>query len=69
MNWISVKDKLPNNGEQVLVFDRNKDYHISEYRYGNWQEPYYGQDISDIIDATHWMPLPNEPSNGIKDKL
>lgn len=62
--WVSVKDKLPEEGIDVLVWDGNLSldnipkYEIAAYRtFANGSHfisgPYSLQGI------THWMPLPN----------
>lgn len=64
--WISVKDRLPEIGEKVLVY--SKFGHVSDMtlqRHG-------GQNGYDVLifdphgmkpgtDITHWMPLPEQP--------
>lgn len=72
MKWISIKDRLPSNGyDIVLVYDR---------RYGCRESvgiACYGKDGWDILDnedsfycegaccskdhVTHWMPVPQFP--------
>ena len=52
--WISVKERLPEKGEQVFVVYSGKyckDVHLSYYENG-W---------SSLVDVTHWMPLPEAP--------
>jgi len=62
MEWISVKDKLPEEGENVLIYEEA----YSEVGYlfrGKWRsmetdfcgEPY------ELEDVTHWMYLPEPP--------
>lgn len=58
MEWISVKDRLPEegfwvlgtDGERVYLFQR-PDQVISEYL-----KPY-----NKVKETTHWMPLPQPP--------
>lgn len=65
MKWISVKDKLPLNGQKVLTLK----IFLAEY---GWTEPWYYIDSGwysnkeDFIwngggKTTHWMPLPELP--------
>jgi len=63
MNWISCKDRLPENGEVLAVNNRN------DYLYGTLYEAVYnGKEMvicecSDLIlkNITHWMiPTPPE---------
>ena len=58
--WISVKDRLPCEQEYVLIFDGT--YQIdrliddNDYPGLSWE---YNFDNHNI---THWMPLPEEPT-------
>jgi hypothetical protein len=77
MNWISVKERTPKNGEQVLVFgyletelqDKAKKQTIGlvewQDRYSSncYDMCYYHMDYHDI---THWCEIPKEPC--IEDK-
>lgn len=57
--WISVKDRLPENDDRVLVYlDSERGYTKIDtdgiyYRGGQWVR--WGNDV------THWMPLPTPP--------
>lgn len=65
--WVSVEDRLPEDGEKVLVFgkcrcSKVKPYTNTAYYYDASNKPYwdmgcYKQD--EVI--THWMPLPEPP--------
>jgi len=63
MKWINIKDKLPEDGIEVLTFGNNGfklDYLIfSEFK----NIPYiWGNElIDDWHKVTHWMPLPDNP--------
>lgn len=63
MEWISVKDSMPDNGE-VIVYapdgtNQIKELVISANCIGNrFYTGYYSNSISGV---THWMPLPNPP--------
>lgn len=62
--WISVKDRLPEEKTDVLVFDRiNKTCTIGYYKKtfedGYWNA-YYGKNNL-RYNITHWMPLPKPP--------
>jgi hypothetical protein len=57
--WISVKERLPENGQRVLVYYRNQigeTCDITETRYvAGGYIGFWGGGV------THWMPLPEPP--------
>lgn len=61
MNWISVKERLPDRDETVLCHsNKNGGYYFIGYigyRSGAWCEC----GAMHIGDVTHWMPLPEPP--------
>ena len=67
MNWISVKERLPDEGVEVLVyccyFKDNCSQEIASLdSYGGIQ--YWdleGRQYLEMEDVTHWMPLPEPP--------
>lgn len=70
--WISVKDRLPDNKEYdwvlAQVVEDNGFMHIPtvmEYRQSknDWFEETYGwlSDHNGLFTVTHWMPLPQPP--------
>ena len=70
--WISVKDRLPDNKEYdwvlAQVVEDNGFMHIPtvmEYRQSrnDWFEETYGwlSDHNGVFTVTHWMPLPQPP--------
>lgn len=70
--WISVKDRLPDNQEHdwvlAQVVEDNGYMHIPkvmEYRQNrnDWYEETYGwlSQHNDMFTVTHWMPLPQPP--------
>lgn len=70
--WISVKDRLPDNKEHdwvlTQVVEDNGYMHIPrvmEYRQAknDWFEETYGwlSEHDGVFTVTHWMPLPNPP--------
>ena len=70
--WISVKDRLPDNKEHDCVLAQvvadNGYMHIPkvmEYRQlrNDWFEETYGwlSEHNGLFSVTHWMPLPERP--------
>ena len=70
--WISVKDRLPDNKEYdwvlAQVVEDNGFMHIPtvmEYRQSknDWFEETYGwiSDHNGVFTVTHWMPMPQPP--------
>ena len=61
--WISVKDRLPEDGQKVLVCGTRKGMQVGVFRglmhpfdaMGWW----WKKDTR--LDVTHWMPLPEPP--------
>ena len=61
MEWISVKDRMPRNeNEVVLVTDGTYTY-TARYLYDSWHCVCECFDGSSIECVTHWMPLPKPP--------
>lgn len=61
--WISVKDKLPENDSHYLVFasDTCEVVECIYYGDGEWMT----KDLENMTDCvTHWMPLPKHPKEG-----
>lgn len=68
-DWISVKDRLPDNDDTVMIFPTvnlgNVTY-VGQYLPWSKQwiatsyEPNYG-DNEEVIQPTHWQPLPEPP--------
>jgi len=65
--WIGVNDRLPDDGDSVLVSCRNgvveAEFWAAGVRgnRGKWffEAPYYGQEQSCVFKGvTHWMPKP-----------
>jgi len=59
--WISVKERFPNEGDLVLISDAREDspaVMVSFYihKVGRWGF----RDLE--FDPTHWMPLPEPPN-------
>lgn len=65
MEWISVKDRLPEDGcFAVVICPRSfpKNYPARIGRFYDDVNLFYCESCDDSIeDATHWMPLPDPP--------
>lgn len=68
MKWISVKDRLPNKNQKVLIFldgysHRNHIDLVSfigiNGSYYFWDADEYGYEENEV---THWMELPKPPN-------
>jgi len=69
--WISVKDRLPRQGKEVLVtwkrYNGVNDISIGQIfkvNKGDWYFTYCEMEGFNSLDdsqVTHWMPLPNPP--------
>ena len=59
MNWINIKNKLPDENKSVLVIDDENDIWIMQYNvYDGWHCPQEGWSMN----VTHWMQLPLPPN-------
>ena len=63
--WISVKDRLPENGGYCLVHQYNPRYNMSIIQSGRYSVTRKGwlgaQALCSLDFVTHWMPLPEPP--------
>ena len=53
--WISVNDRLPEQGEEAICIAADGDMMIGKYTEWGWMFPCYFEDL------THWMPIPLPP--------
>ena len=63
--WISVKDRLPNKDEEVLVYRGIHRGLMDVYTYidhDEWDDAYGYCSGTDNEGITHWMPLPAPPT-------
>ena len=61
--WISVDDRLPENGGYVVCIAKRNPFSrfmpmVARIEKNGWVNPITEQYISDV---THWMPMPNLP--------
>ena len=67
--WISVKDRLPENSNEVLTYGNGLirvmcllDHGSGDGDYLVWEDDYgYYEELDNV---THWMPLPEPPKEG-----
>lgn len=53
--WISVEDRLPEQGEEAICIAADGDMMIGKYTEWGWMFPCYFEEL------THWMPIPQPP--------
>ena len=59
MNWISVKERLPEDEERVLIF-ADGEIHLMTYN-SYWHDFTSIEDCFEETKVTHWMSLPEPP--------
>ena len=60
--WVSVEDRLPEKGEEVLVFDTRENWTGFAWLRPDETWTALGFDFPfDLGEVTHWMPLPEPP--------
>ena len=60
--WISVKDRLPEDDSDVLAYSRNGEegrIYPANYSKGVWFDCIFDTPVTE--STTHWMPLPEPP--------
>ena len=57
--WISVEDRLPEDGQEVLCFCAGNLADVYTWTGEEWEDSYGYYEDGDII--SHWMPLPDPP--------
>lgn len=69
--WIDINERKPNNGQNVIAvgtwYGEISGRGESDYMgIGKWNGDYVSIDSdaysTDIVDITHWMPLPEWPA-------
>jgi hypothetical protein len=58
-DWTCIDDRLPKNAEDVIVFSDDKFQIDIAFRLAD--KKWYN-DRGELHTVTHWMPLPNPPS-------
>ena len=65
MTWISVKERLPEDGVNVLAWDRLHDPHERIAFVGRpaslGSVPIWYTEDDNFLKVTHWQPLPPPP--------
>jgi len=64
MEWIKVKDKLPDDGDKVIIYSPcgiETKYFESNIFYDGETCMYCP--IGEVKNVTHWMPLPEVPKD------
>ena len=67
-DWIPVSERLPANGQAVLLYDPcvpdDDSIALVVFSEGEWRSPSEeGRPMYDY-EPTHWMPLPAPPTDG-----
>lgn len=61
--WISVEERLPDDYEKVLIFDKKwgilPGWHSKSY----WET----SEVKNVTEITHWMPKPTPPKEDEKN--
>lgn len=57
--WISVKDRLPEEGQEVICFCAGNLTNVYTWTGEGWEDSYGYYEDDDII--SHWMPMPEPP--------
>lgn len=67
MEWISVKDRMPENEVRVLAIDNLSVIRVLVQNPFEGLEDWYDEEdfnrCNDGYDVTHWQPLPEPPLN------
>lgn len=57
-HWISVKDKLPDNNERIIVMQKYEAVYRAKFKNGHYREVYTDFDIPQV---ERWIPEPELP--------
>ena len=66
--WISVEDRLPEDGEYVVCIAKRNPFSrfmpmVARIEKNGWANPIIEQYISEV---THWIPMPQPPKGGMQ---
>ena len=61
MNWINVKEYLPEEYRVVLYYSSCEAWFIGSLYSGQWHYLSTQEPIDRHFNITHWMPLPRPP--------
>lgn len=61
-NWISTKDRLPENELLVIIMMHYGLFDIGYFSQGIWRSECLN--VYDDGEITHWIPLPEPPKEG-----
>ena len=66
--WISVDDRLPEDGEYVVCIAKRNPFSrfmpmVARIEKNGWANPITEQYISEV---THWIPMPQPPKGGMQ---
>ncbi|HBM8518881.1 TPA: DUF550 domain-containing protein [Escherichia coli] len=60
-SWISCSERMPDDGQEVIVMDVNRNRVQSGivYAYGRFVD--FNEEYYEVHNPSHWMPLPEPP--------
>ncbi len=65
MEWINVKDRLPQKTGDYLILEDGKKCEVVMYSITDYMKPeWITGDFTRFGEVTHWMELPKLPSDG-----
>ena len=67
MEWISIKERLPENDKYVLAYFFNKSPYIAWHKGKYWCTDDFDLDEKEEGAPKYWMPLPEPPKDGERE--